>query len=54
MFLTITLSIIIMFAVVLMIVSGVAFIQDKRLFTSASQDIQDAIVPHNERLEGLI
>ncbi|WP_305557600.1 hypothetical protein [Methanobrevibacter sp. V74] len=52
MFLTITLSIIIMFAVVLMIVSGVDFIQNKRLFTSAPQDIQDAIVPDNERFRG--
>lgn len=52
MFLTICLTVLIWFSVVLMLYSAVALIQDKRLFGSAPEDVQDAIVDHDERFKG--
>lgn len=52
MFLTICLLLIFLFGIVLMLYSGVALIQNKKLFGSAPKDIQDAIVEHDERFKG--
>ncbi len=46
------LSLIMMAGLFLMLLSGVAFIQDKRFFTSAPQDVQDAVRPREERFAG--
>ena len=49
---TIILSCILMAALFLMILAAVAFIQEKKLFTSAPKDIQEVIQPRNERFHG--
>ncbi len=49
---TIILSIILMLGLFLMLIAGVAFIQDKKYFTSAPKDIQEAILPREERFPG--
>ena len=36
----------------LMLIAGVAFIQDKKYFTSAPKDVQDVIQPREERFTG--
>ena len=45
---TLILSLLIMVALFLMLFAGVALIQDKRYFTSAPKDIQEAIQPRQE------
>ncbi|MCR5272924.1 MAG: hypothetical protein K6E13_08075 [Lachnospiraceae bacterium] len=52
MILTIELSVIMMAGLFLMLLAGVAFIQDKRYFTSAPKDVQEAILPRGERFPG--
>lgn len=52
MILTFLLSVILMTALFLMLFSAVALIQDKRLFTSAPKDIQEAIIEKDERFLG--
>lgn len=52
MLLTIILSVIVMAGLFLMLIAGVAFIQDKKYFTSAPKDVQDAILPREERFKG--
>ena len=46
---TLILSLILMAALFLMVFSAVALVQDRRLFTSAPKDIQEAITEHAER-----
>ena len=53
MLLTLLLSVILMAALFLLLFAGVAFIQKKSLFSSAPQDIQDAIKKHGERFPGM-
>ena len=36
----------------LMLLAGVAFIQDKKYFTSAPKDVQESILPREERFRG--
>lgn len=48
MLLTIILSVIVMAGLFLMLIAGVAFIQDKKYFTSAPKDVQNAILPREE------
>lgn len=50
--LTIGLLAVIIFGVMLMLWAGVAFIQDKKYFTSAPKDVQEAIQPREERFKG--
>lgn len=52
MLLTLFLTFLIWISIVLMLYSGVALIQDRRLFGSAPKDIQDAMVDHEERFRG--
>ena len=52
MLLTIILSIIMMAGLFLMLLAGVAFIQDKKYFTSAPKDVQESILPREERFHG--
>lgn len=52
MLLTILLSITTMAGLFLMLWSGVAFIQDKRFFSSAHPDILEIITPKKERFKG--
>lgn len=52
MFLTICLSLIIIFSVTLLLYSGVALIQNRKLFGSAPKDIQEALTDHEERFKG--
>ena len=52
MILTIILSIIMMAGLFLMLLAGVAFVQDKRFFTSAPKDVQEVIQPREERFAG--
>lgn len=49
---TIILSVILMAGLFLMLLSGVAFIQDKRYFTSAPKDVYEAVLPKEERFPG--
>lgn len=49
---TLLLSLLMMAALFLMLLSAVGFIQDKRLFTSAPEDIQAVIRPKEERFPG--
>lgn len=49
---TFLLLLIIICGVLLMLWAGVAFIQDKRYFTSAPKDVQEAILPREERFKG--
>lgn len=50
--LTFLLLLVIIAGILLMLWSGVAFIQDKKYFTSAPKDVQAAILPHDERFPG--
>ena len=52
MYLTFCLLILCLFAILLMLYSGVALIQNKKLFSSAPNDIQEAIGEHDERFKG--
>ncbi len=52
MLLTFILSLCVIAAILLMLYSAVALIQDKRLFGSAPQDIVQAIKPREERFKG--
>ena len=49
---TIILSIVVMLGLFLMLIAGVAFIQDKKYFTSAPKDVQDSLLPKEERFKG--
>lgn len=49
---TFLLLLIIICGIFLMLWAGVAFIQDKKYFTSAPKDVQEAILPHEERFRG--
>lgn len=49
---TLILSLVLMAALFLMLYAAVAFIQDKRYFTSAPKDIQGVILPREERFKG--
>lgn len=52
MFVTLILSLFLMAALFLMIFAAVVFIQDKRLFTTAPKDIQEAAQEHKEHFPG--
>ncbi|MCR5716078.1 MAG: hypothetical protein K6G23_04480 [Lachnospiraceae bacterium] len=45
-------SVLLMAGLFLMLIAGVAFVQDKKYFTSAPKDIQEAILPRKERFPG--
>ena len=49
MLITIILAVIMMAGLFLLLWSGIALIQDKRYFTSAPKEIQDAVQPREER-----
>ena len=49
---TMILSFIMMAGLFLMLFAGVALIKDKRYFTSAPKDVQEAIQPREERFSG--
>lgn len=50
--LTFLLLLIIVCGLMLMLWAGVAFVQDKKLFSSAPKDVQEAIQPREERFRG--
>ena len=50
MLLTIFLAIVFCVAITLMMFAAVAFIQDKKFFSSAPKEAQDAIIPRNKEL----
>lgn len=52
MIVTILLSLMMMAGLFLMLLSGIGFIQDKRFFTSAPREVQDAVQPRAERFRG--
>lgn len=52
MFLTILLSLIMMAGLFLILLAGVGFIQDKRFFTSAPKEVQEAAREREERFPG--
>lgn len=52
MFLTVCLSLVMMAGAFLLLYSGVALIQDKRLFTSAPREVYEVIRPKEERFPG--
>ena len=52
MLITVILSIIFILAILLMLYSAVALIQDKKLFGSAPKDIQAVIQPKQQRFKG--
>ncbi len=52
MIVTILLSLMMMAGLFLMLLSGIGFIQDKRFFTSAPREVQDAVQPREERFRG--
>ncbi len=52
MILTILLSVLMMAGLFLMLLSGIGFIQDKRFFTSAPQEVQDVVKARQERFPG--
>lgn len=52
MLVTIMLSILMMAGLFLMLWSGVAFIQDKRFFSSAPKEVCAAVLPKPERFRG--
>ena len=52
MIVTILLSLMMMAGLFLMLLSGIGFIQDKRFFTSAPHEVQDAVQPREERFRG--
>ena len=49
---TIILALIMMAGLFLMLLSGVGFIQDKKFFTSAPQEVQNVVQPREERFPG--
>lgn len=49
---TLLLSLIMMAGLFLMLYSGVGLIQDKRFFTSAPVEVQNAVTDHSERFKG--
>lgn len=49
---TLLLSLIMMAGLFLMLYSGVGLIQDKRFFTSAPLEVQNAVTDHRERFKG--
>ena len=49
---TFLLSVIMMAGLFLMLYSGVGLIQDKRFFTSAPLEVQNAVTDHSERFKG--
>ena len=49
---TLLLSLIMMAGLFLMLYSGVGLIQDKRFFTSAPLEVQNAVTDHSERFKG--
>ncbi len=49
---TIIYAVMLMAGLFLMLIAGVAFVQDKKYFTSAPKDIQDAIIEREERFKG--
>lgn len=52
MIITLLLSLILMVALFMMLLSVVGFIQDKKFFTSAPQEVQDVIQTRKERFPG--
>ena len=52
MILTILLSLVMMAGLFLMLLSGVGFIQDKKFFASAPQEVQAVVQPREERFPG--
>ena len=48
---TIILSLVVMLGLFLMLIAGVAFIQDKKYFTSAPKDVQESLLPKKEDLK---
>ena len=52
MILTILLSLVMMAGLFLMLLSGVGFIQDKKFFSSAPQEVQAVVQPREERFPG--
>lgn len=52
MLLTLLLSIMMMVGLFVLLLSGVALIQDKRFFTSAPKEVYEAVQPRNERFRG--
>ena len=52
MFVTFLLALAVIAAVMLMLFSAVAFVQDKRLFSTAPKDVQAAVQPKPERFKG--
>ncbi|MCR4749138.1 MAG: hypothetical protein K5877_04940 [Lachnospiraceae bacterium] len=50
MFLTIFLAIVFCAAITIMLLSAVAFIQDKKFFSSAPKEAQEAIIPRKEEI----
>lgn len=53
MVLTLLLTIICIAGVFLMLFSAIAFIQDKRFFSTAPKDLQEKVQVHNERFPGM-
>ncbi|MBE6130045.1 MAG: hypothetical protein E7185_12340 [Erysipelotrichaceae bacterium] len=49
---TIILSLIMMAGLFLMLYAGVGLIQDRKIFTSAPKEVQEAVLPRNERFPG--
>ncbi len=52
MIITLVLSVVMMAGLFLMLLVAVAFVQDKRLFSSAPKDVQRVIQPREERFPG--
>ncbi len=52
MIITLVLSVVMMAGLFLMLLAAVAFVQDKRLFSSAPKDVQRVIQPREERFPG--
>lgn len=52
MIVTILLGIMMMSGLFLMLLAGVGFIQDKKFFSSAPREVQDVILPREERFPG--
>lgn len=49
---TIVLLLIMMAGLFLLLWAGVGFVQDKKFFTSAPREVQDAVLPREERFKG--
>ncbi len=49
---TIVLLLIMMVGLFLLLWAGVGFVQDKKFFTSAPREVQDAVLPREERFKG--